>query len=314
MYLLIYPAGFMIEYIFLLEKRYNSLVKYAFFSIVITLLVVAMPPFLHLGINYSIYGLCITAVVKFSILFLLLKKYSRFSVNIEIIKELLRTCMPLIGTSLVVGTASYIDGIIVSQKFNPETFAVFRFGAREFPLFLLMTVAFSTSIIPLFSNSEKISENLLLIKNRSRQYIIYFFPLAVGLLFTSQYIFENVFNKNFYESYYIFDIYLLLVISRFVFPSTILTGMRITKVLFFVSIIELIINITSSLILLRFIGYQGVAYGTVIAYFSEKVILILYVKKKLKLDYSSYIPFKELLLFSIALITVFIIKILIFRY
>ena len=293
-YLVIYPSGFIIEFILLLKEKYNSLVIYAIFSLIFTLILVAFPPFLGMTVEYCLLGLNLVATIKLIILLLILKSISNFSFDYKLMYKLLKISLPLIGTALIAGSATYVDGFIVSQKFDSATFAIFRYGAREFPLFLLISNAFSTSMIPMFSKVENLNNNLLLLKNKSKQYIKYLFPVTIFLLIVSQYIFQYVFNKNFYESYYIFDIYLLLVISRFIFPSTILTGMKMNKIQLVVSTIEFFINILASLFLVSLFGYPGVAYGTVIAYFSEKIILSIYVKKRLHIKYQQFIPVRTL--------------------
>jgi O-antigen/teichoic acid export membrane protein len=208
----------------------------------------------------------------------------------------------------LVGSASYIDSLIINFKYDNATFAIFRYGAREFPFFLLIANAFGTSMVPQFSNKEKLHQNLEVIKAKSKKMMQLSFPIALVLLLTSQYLFTLVFNKNFHESYKVFDIYLLLIISRFLFPQTVLLGLKKNQLLLQISVVELCINVISSLVLLHYFGYLGVAYGTIIAYFSEKVMLTLMLKDKFQIKAKRYVNLQYLIFFSIILIAVFVVK------
>jgi O-antigen/teichoic acid export membrane protein len=168
-------------------------------------------------------------------------------------------------------------------------------------------------MLPRFSNQEVLDETLIMIKRKSLQYIRYLFPFAILMLISSQFFFQYVFNKYFFQSYKVFDIYLLLIISRFVFPSTVLMGFKKNKIILNISLIELLINISVSLLLVKFIGFIGVAYGTLIAYFSERIMLAIYIKKELSIPFSKYIPIKDLVIFSSILILVFIAKLVIYQ-
>lgn len=310
-YLMVYPSGYLMEFVFLLNHKFKILVIFSVFSLALNILLVTLPAIFGFEIHFSIYGLIIWAIIKFIYLLYVLKIFTVFKFNIYEISKLLKTCLPLIASALLAGSATYIDGLIVSQKFNSETFAIYRYGAREFPLFLMISNAFSLSILPLFSNPSMLKSNLEEIKKKSTQYIRYLFPLGILFMITSQYIFQHIFNENFYESYYIFDIYILLIISRFLFPSTILMGLKKNNIILLTSIVELIINLTASLIFVNYFGYAGVAYGTLLAYISEKAILSIFVKWKLKIPLTTYCSIKVLTINSGILITIFIIKLII---
>lgn len=307
-YLVIYPAGFLIEYILLLEKRHKHLIQYSVYSFILTVLIVCIPPYIGFGIEQSIQGLFIVALLKFSFLILITGRFSKFRFCFTEIQETIRTGLPLAGVALIAGSAFYIDGFIVSQNFEQETFAVFRYGAREFPLFLIVATSLSTTMLPHIAQKNNLRHALSTIRDKSGKFIQLFFPLAIILMLLSQYLFQWVFNPAFYESYKVFDIYLLLIISRFIFPSTILMGLKKNRILILVSVMEFLVNIIASLLLIEYFGYLGVAYGTVIAYFFEKAMLVVYVRKKLKIHSGEYVPLIKLFIYSGLIIIIFVVK------
>jgi peptidoglycan biosynthesis protein MviN/MurJ (putative lipid II flippase) len=102
------------------------------------------------------------------------------------------------------------------------------------------------------------------------------------------------------------------LLSRVLFPQTILKGLGHTKSLFTISIIEAFVNLGLGLILFILFGIQGIAWSVVIAFLIEKVLLIALLFKKEGIKPSVYIPVPSTIIYSIILISVFIIKTSIF--
>jgi len=308
LYILLNPSTFLIEFILLLEKKFNVLLIYGILTIIIPLFVISIAAFNLLSVSWCFYGLIFWSILKFIYLINLILKYSRIKFSQHQISQLFKLSSPLIITSLLVGSAAYIDSLIISFNYDRDTFVIFRYGAREFPLFLLIANAFGTSMIPQFANSRDLKKNLDEIKTKSKRMIQFFFPFSMVLLLSSEYIFTLVFSQNFEMSHRVFDIYLLLIISRFIFPQTILMGLKRSVSILKISFLELIVNIIASLILIQYFGYLGVAYGTVIAYFFEKIMLVITIRKKIQIMPIEYIATRELVIYSSILIAIFIVK------
>jgi Na+-driven multidrug efflux pump len=115
-----------------------------------------------------------------------------------------------------------------------------------------------------------------------------------------------MFSPDFLRSADIFVVYLLTILSRLLFPHTILMGLKKTRAVLIVAIIEVILNITLSFWLVNHYGTVGVALGTIIAYFVAKVILVIYNYFRMGISPVEYIPVKWYIIYSIALGTVFI--------
>ena len=291
-YLLFSSPSSMIEYIYLLKNKAEWIYRYGILSFFIQFSLVVIPVIAGLDLQFAIIGLVISSAFRFVWLLWLISKYSKYGVSFAYLKEHLKLGYPLILSTLLSGSGQYIDGIIVSSKFNLETFAIFRYGAREFPIVLLLANAFSNAMIPIFSAAKDISEPLAKIKSRSKGLMHFLFPLTLLFLISSNWLYPLIFNHNFILSAKVFNIYLLLIISKLIFPQTIIIGMKRTTIIMWAALAEIILNVSLSLILVNYIGILGVAYATIIAYLFERVLLIIYAKKVLKISTSSYIPWK----------------------
>jgi O-antigen/teichoic acid export membrane protein len=304
-YIFLNTPSFLNEHIFLLRKESNKLITYGSSIYSLQVIFAVAPIFFGYSIEMSLYGLIGIAIIKLIILASLLIKHSLFEINFTQLKSHLYLALPLMASALFSGSADYIDGIIVSRNFSPNVFAIFRFGARELPFTLLMANAMSVALVPIFSSGE-LKESLAEIKRRSTRLMHVLFPITILLLLTSKIIYPIVFNAQFIDSARVFNVFLMLIISRMVFPQTILTGLRKTRIIMLAAFIEIIINVASSLILLQYFGIIGVAMGTVVAYFSEKLILVLYAYYFLRIKPSEYFQVAVLSMYSAILIVCYV--------
>lgn len=305
-YILLISPSYLIEYIYLLKNKPEKIILYGLISYSLQLLFVVLPVLFGYSLIYSVYGLVGIAILRFLWLIRLLIMYSVIKVSFPYIKNHISLGYPLIFSSLLSGSGEYIDGLIISSYFDSATFAIFRFGAKEFPLFLILANAFSNSMIPEFSKGIELNDILEKIKRNSLKLMYYFFPISIILLVTSHYFYPIVFNENFTESADIFNVYVLLIITRFIFPQTIIIGQKHTKIMMITSLIEIVVNVSISLLLIKPFGIVGVAFGTLAAYSVEKFILIIYANFKLKIKPDRYIPVFQYLVLSLILIVVFV--------
>lgn len=271
-YLILNCPSFLIEYILFLNEKKKELVYYALLSSFITLAAVLLPAFFGYGISYSVWGLIVVAAVKFMLLLFLISRYGSFTFNGGMVLSTLRIATPLLLSIFVSGSAEYIDGMIVKAKFDDVSFAVYRYGAKELPLLLIIANTFSMAMIPSIANN--LNEGLAELKRKSTQLMHVFFPLTIALMLCSGYIYKYAFSESFIYSALIFNIYLLLVIPRLVFPQTILTGMQHTKFLLLSSVLEISLNVSLSIWLAGKIGLPGIALGTLIAFCFDKIFLV----------------------------------------
>ncbi len=306
------PAN-LVEYFYLIKKRNSAILVYAPVSFLVQFVLVILPPVLGYGIQMALKGLVVASILRYIWLWIVLVSNSEIQFSFAFVKEHLKLGGPLVAATFLSGSAQFVDGFIVTSKFNDETFAVFRYGARELPLAMLLANALSNAMLPDFARKENLKQNLAKLKRSVSKLMHFLFPVTVVLLLISHSVFPVVFNAQFEESATIFNIYLLLVISRLLMPQTILNGLKFTKPIMHAAFFELVLNVSLSLILVRFLEIAGIAIATFIAYFFEKIYLALIVKAKLNIAVSSYIPVNIYTFYSAGVIVIFIFAEIIFR-
>ena len=305
LYIFFNSPALMTEYIYMVNKQSQKIITYASIIFGLQVAAVGLPPLLGMGLNWVIGGLMFSTLVKYTWLLAVLRKYAKPTFSKLLINEFLKYGSPLVVSFLLSSSARYIDGFIVTAKFTPNDLAIFQYGARELPLSLLLCNSLSMAMLPNFSKKDLASP---LAEFRSEVYRLHWllFPVSILLILFSHTLFPIVFNPDFKESASIFNIYLLLVITRLLFPQTLLIAKKLNKTIVSASLIEIIVNVTFSLILVNYFGIKGVAYATVIAYLVEKIYLAIACKRKLNIGINSYLPVKTYTISSTLLVAVFI--------
>ncbi|HOK52142.1 MAG TPA: polysaccharide biosynthesis C-terminal domain-containing protein, partial [Bacteroidales bacterium] len=203
-------------------------------------------------------------------------------------------------------SSQYIDGLIVSAKFSPEKFAIFRYGAKEVPLVVTLASGLNNAMLTQFASIDKIKFGLLTLKKRSLRLMHILFPISILLLFFSDILFHLLFTRNFVQSSDVFMVYVLLITSRLIFPQTILIGLKKNRVVMFSSILNMILNIALTLLMIPRYGIVGVAVATVIVYVIEKLVLVAYNYFKLGIKPNEYIPIGWYVFYSLLITLIFV--------
>ena len=307
LYILLSSPVCLIEYIYLLNNRSYRILQYGFYTFAAQLVLVIGPIALGKDIIWSIWGLLIITGVRWIWLLILLKRYSKMEVSWKFMKEHLYLGTPLILTSLISGSAQYVDGAIVSSVYrDPSVFAWFRYGAKEFPLVLLLANGLSNAMLPEFATRAKMRESLAKLKLKSKKLMHLVFPITMVIILFTRWLYPRLFSPEFHKSAGVFLIYTLLIIPRLVFPQTIVIGRKKTRIALIAAIIELGVNIPLSLLMIRWgYGIVGVALATFMVYCLEKIFLTGYLWLKMKIKPSDYIPVKIFLIYSILTAIVF---------
>lgn len=301
-YFIFNNISFLLDYMLLARNNVKGLLWLSVYHLVFQTALIALPAFYFGSFETIITGLLIFTGCKFIITVFFLLRNNEYKPDKAFIIMYLQKAAPLIIAFFLGGMSIYVDGIIVNNYYDKATFATYQYGAREFPLSLLLANALSASmILKIGQDNTAFGE----VKKASLTLIHRLFPVGIVLLIVSQWVYPVIFNATFSESFIYFNIYMLLLIPRLLFPHSILLGLNQQKTILMASVVEFTLNIALSLTLLQFMGLQGIALGTVIAFVVNKTILLITLNKQ-GIPPSAYIPLKQLSTYSVILVIVFI--------
>jgi len=208
---------------------------------------------------------------------------------------------------LLGGLAQTFDGWLVNYAFEGDRsqFAIWRYGARELPFSLAMVGAFNTAFLPILSEDR--DAGLAQMKRQSRWLFHLLFPVTMILLLTSRWWFPWLFSEDFAASVPVFNLFMLIVISRLIFSRTILMALQANTAILYISGVELLINIGLSFALVGPMGLSGIALATVIAFTFEKIMLILLLYRRFGVGLSRYADGRLLLLYSLGVLGCYVV-------
>ena len=308
------PAA-LTEYVYLLEKKESLLITYGLVTYGLQLSILLTALYFQTGVEGIFKGLLLWSIIRLCWFLILLsrtflqskQKKKRLRISLKFQKMLLWLIFPLSLHMLVGGGMEYIDGFIVSGYFDEEgVFAVFRYGAREFPLVLILTSALTATLIPAaVLDQEGTAQNL---KAETDRLSLMLYPASMVLMLLSSWLFPLVYNENFAASAPVFNIYLLVISSRILLPQVFIYARQDNYVLVISALAEVALNLVLSLYLVRDYGLEGIAFATVIAYMINKLILIAYTQFQLGVPVTAYVNVRRYLFFNALLMACFLIQ------
>jgi O-antigen/teichoic acid export membrane protein len=292
LYLILFAPSTLVEYWYVISGHTKLLVRYGTIAFTLQILMVGIPVLLGYGVKGAIWGMIFAGGFRMIWLFTILIKNHEFRISFPFWKKYLNLGVPIIISVFLSGSAQYVNGFIVSVKFDPSVFAIFRYGARELPLVALLAHALSNAMVPVITRDGP-ATGLKMLRERSSRMSSWMFPLTVFLVLISYFLFPAVYGISFLESAGIFNLFLLLITSRLLFPQTVLIALKKTRILMVASLLELVINIGLSLILVQIWGIRGIALATVIAYYFERTFLMTYTRAVMGIPPSQYVDIRK---------------------
>ncbi|MCS7028557.1 MAG: polysaccharide biosynthesis C-terminal domain-containing protein [Bacteroidia bacterium] len=305
LYIFFYPFGTLIEMYWIAQQQSKSLIYYSviFYGLWIVLMIATTYFFRSLWITYSVW---IASLFLRSIFCLVRVSFRLRFLSFDFLKSL----SWLMLTFAIGGSAEYIDGFLIDFLFGKEVLAQFRYGARELPIFVILANGISlwaTQQVALSTDSH-FEQTLLAIKKKSTKYLVVGTFISVLLICVSRPLYIYVYGAQYLASSIVFDIMLVIVVSRFIFSNSVLLGLSLDKVQLVITSVELVLNVVLSVVLARFWGMYGVAIATVIAYLLEKVLLAVYLQRKKNVAFWKYASISTIMLSYILLVGTLVVK------
>jgi len=305
LYLVLFAPSTLVEYWYVIADQTKKLVRYGVVAFTLQILMVGIPVILGMGVKGAICGMIAAGGFRMIWLVVILVRNGDFRISFPFWKTYLLLGTPILMSVLLSGSAEYISGLIVVAKFDQAVFGIFRYGARELPLVALLAHALSNAMVPVISR-DGTAAGLKQLRERSSRMASWMFPFTIGLVLIAYFLFPAVYGNNFLESAGVFNLYLLLITSRLLFPQTILIALKKTRILMTVALLEMILNIGLSLMLVQIWGIRGVALATVIAYYFERAALMTYTRVVMGISAHQYMDVRKHLTWSAILLVAYL--------
>ena len=290
------------EHYLLLQNEQKKLLHYGILNFLIQLAGAGFGFYFIHGLNGILLGLSIVSILKMGYsVFIYFQNNRNSKLNRAELTSFVKQGL-IISFSILLGSlGDYIDEYLVKFFYGAETYAVYKIGAREFPLLQLLTNSLATVLIVAIAK-ESMSEAMNSFKLKTSKLIRTLVPILCILILGSKYLFPLFYNQHFSESAVYFNLYTLLVFSRFLFPQSIIIGLGLNKYLMIASVVECILHIALSLALMQVWGVYGIIAGFLISYLIDKLLLMYFLYYKNGISPLLYTPIKDYVVGSLMIV------------
>ena len=307
-YIALYSPTILVELYYIINDLSKALINYGLIVFFCQLLLVIFAAILFHDIFFIFAALLVWIFLRWIWTLKLIFFSNEYSFKFEFSKsrQFMVFSIPIIIHMLFSNGSEFVDGLLVEKYFSPDQFSLYRYGAREFPLILVLVGAIRTTMIPLAVN--QLEKSMKMTRKEISKLMNIFYPAAIVLLFTSKYIFTFFYDSDYSYSALLFNIYLLTICSRFILSEIFIYASGKNKIFVFVSLTEVVLNFILSVILLKYLGLAGIAYGTFLAFLISKLYLVYFVKVKIGYSLSKYLNLRLYIVYTIILFISFIIS------
>ena len=208
--------------------------------------------------------------------------------------------IPLILHAFNSGLMDYVDGWIVSLFFGEDSFAWYRYGARELPFNALLIGGLTTGLVHRFKTQNVVDADTL--RNEISRVMRMLFPVNCLLILLSVPLYSLVYSDDFVFAARIFNVYALTLLSRVIMNQVFCYVHHLTWVLTWSTLAEVVLNIILSLLLMQWMGLIGIPLATVLSYAAQKLFLVFYVGHKFHMPLSRYVPVTQCIWYFTAMI------------
>jgi hypothetical protein len=287
-----------LEYYALAQKKNKKVFFFIHFYFII-FIVWTIFRYLHADFCGMLWGWIFLDLVK--ILY-----YHTFAGKIYVLeKQKFFNLIFLCISALLSGGVEYINFWMVKNYYSEWDFLVYRYGAREIPITAMLAYSLSATLTAQIQTPKFSSQY---VKIQIIKLFHYTFPLAIFLMVVSKPLFEAVFGSSLVSAHKVFDIFLLITISRvMLFDAYLLANQKHKFFLWTASVEIFIVSLVSWIGVYFEWSVEYLAFSIVMAYFIERLILFEKLKE-MKIKVGEFFPWGWWLFYSLSLWAIFILK------
>ncbi len=287
-----------LDSLLILRNEFKKLFFITFITVMLYIASVLLSIFLDKGLAFIFTSLSVIAILRFLYTIIFLKKNFNFTPTNSHLKEILIYTFPLVFGHISAILSRQIDKFIIASNFTPEIYAIYGVGAKELPVVPLITSSFVSVSFPEISklyDAGKKTDIAKLVSDVIKSTAIFVLPVFSYLLFFSNEFIVILFSEKYVESAEIFRIYIFFLPVRILLYSPILSALGKQKIYMFISLIDLALNFSLGLLLLKIIGLKGPAMAVVLSTYIETSLMLYFILKTLEIKLWDIFPARFLI-------------------
>ncbi len=290
------------EKVLILEKKNRELFAYVIadrFTYVAFILLAAL---IYGTVEKILWSLALYSLIKFTVvLFYLRIKYS-FPVSIKKIswnrlREQLVFSVFQGGGKIVGEIGRKIDKFYLSYFLNPASFAIYSVGNFSVPVINIMCTSVATTALPRISlhyKNRRYREAKELWHRIITYYSLVTIPLVAYCWVMSEEIITFLFTEKYADSAAIFQLLLLVYLTKTLSRGTIVRASNNTRYAFQGNVLSLLWGVAAGYFLIRWRGTAGAALSVVISHYINAIYQVYKSKGILELSWREWLPWKQM--------------------
>ena len=290
LYAVLHLPSFFLESFWIATSQPKRLLAYGLLTYTTYPLSIAGVLVFEGGLTAILWALCLHAAVRLVWACAEIAPLTRFRVSWQ--WAFVQSTAPLVVYALINGATQVLSTTLISHYTSGDAalFALFRYGSREIPIVLALSMALSNSFVPTLAASDASDEALATFRQAINKLYYTIFPISIALFIAAPWLFNHIFHPDFKAAVPIFQAFVALVLSRALFPQTIVLALQQHRLLLVMAVIETGVIIGLGWWWLPIYGLEGMAWATVVGYFIEKIGLMSYIWYKNSIHPSKYTP------------------------
>lgn len=288
----------------IVEKRTSLLMTYRVIRGIITLLLIITA--YKFNWSFVLYMKCFicSETIFTVIIYLIVTKQSDtkiVGIDYSLIKKILVFSLPL-GLSMIVGTLNIqADKLMVGYFYDTKMLAIYTNAANEMPV-TIISASITAVLMPQMVRLLKYKkENDAISLWGSASYLSYIFIcfFVTSLIVFAPQVMSFLYSDKYLPGVQVFRIYSLLLLLRTTYFGMVLNCLGETKVIFYSSILTLLLNVVLNFTLYYLIGINGFAIASIVSIGIVAFLQLKITAFKLKIPFKNIMPWRKLLKISI---------------
>lgn len=288
-----------IEYVLISYERTNLIMGYRIFNGIALVGTILGVQLAGLGFtSYMIAFVVVEAIFAISVYVIVKNTAGKlsFSLNKNLLKTVLAFSIP-IGLASIVGTINIeLDKLLIGRLFSTEQLAIYTNASKELPLTIIaasFTAILMPHIVKLLDNKENEAAVKLWGNAITLSFALISF-LVAGIFVFAPDVVEFLYGEKYLPGINVFRIYAILALFKFTYFGLVLNAVGKTKIIFYSSLITMLLNIILNYVLYLIFDFEGPAVATVISQVTMQAVQLIFTSKIIGVSLKRIFPWKSL--------------------
>jgi len=268
-----------------------------------TLIFIFIPVLLNLNLwvivgSYTFFGFLYSGILFYYIKVLYPGTVHQQTSSAPTTRQIFSFAIPMGITETVMTLYNRVDQFLIAMVFTAALVAQYRVGAWQIPF--IITIAYSVGSVYAphlrkLLDEGRAKEAIELWRLSIKKVSLLSIPLGLVFVVGAEEVIELLFTRDYLRASNVFRLYCLLTVARVAAFGPVLVAAGQPRMILRVAVISFTANILFSVPAMFFIGLEGPALGSVLAFIIHVTAFCWYISKALDIEFKQVFPLKQFL-------------------